>query len=668
MRKKSIRKDLTQKLIGCFVVIFILVFGGTYFLVNKSLINIKNNTLQNIITEHSNNINEKLNSLVQVATTIATDETISDMTLTPKEKEERLLKYTKELGIRSIGIVDAKGNLVSTDGFKNNIAERDYFKNAMEKGLVHISNPSFVSGTDDQIIFIGVPLKNDGKSVGVITCTFESSFLSEQIKNVKYLDGIGKAYILNGEGRVIASDDFEEVREGKNYINEAKENNAPTDLTSIHEKMILGEGNVESFKGESKKYIAYTPIADTDNWSIALEIDKSAYEKENKFIIMNFVIIGIIAIILLGVVSAFIGRSLGKRLNILKDDIEVLAKGIFNKELDKKELEEADEIGDIFRALETTQNSMVSMVKEVKDKVNLLTEQSSILESVSEDILSGSSNIASAMDEAAEATTNQAENIMDINNNMDSFGKNINYMIENVKGLSKSASGIEHTIDDGNSNIEQLGIAVDKFEKSFNKFNEAIVKMNNRIASIGNITTTIEDIAKQTEMLALNATIEAARAGEAGRGFSVVADQVRQLAEQSKSSVSEIGSIVNNVSSECKEMIELTSDVNLQVVVQREKIDGTVDSFKNIAELLDEIAPKINSLSELSNENGKKKEEMLEMIESVSAVAEELSATIEEVAATTEEFNNSGKHVNSVSNKVIDSIGELNKRVDDFTI
>ncbi len=86
--------------------------------------------------------------------------------------------------IRSIGMIYADGNLVFTDGFKLNVSNKDYFSVAMKNKATYRSNPSFVKGTDEQIIFVAVPLINNGKTVGAMTCTFDSSFLLQDIKSL----------------------------------------------------------------------------------------------------------------------------------------------------------------------------------------------------------------------------------------------------------------------------------------------------------------------------------------------------------------------------------------------------------------------------------------------------------------------------------------------------
>ena len=267
MKKKSIKGELIKKLSVIFATVILAAFTGTHIIVNKSLTKIKNTSLQSIMDEQSKVITEKLEVLMQTTKAIATDDVINNMDISFEDKLNKLNTYTKELNIRSIGLVDLEGNLQSSDGYKNNIAQRDYFINLTSgKQSTYISNPAFVKDSDEQIIFIGVPLKNGDKIVGIMTCTYDSSFLSNNIKHVKYLDGTGTAYILNKNGLVLASDKFEDVREAKNYIKEAENNSELKQMAEVHKKMISGQKNVEIFKYDSQKYIAYSPIKGTDNW------------------------------------------------------------------------------------------------------------------------------------------------------------------------------------------------------------------------------------------------------------------------------------------------------------------------------------------------------------------------------------------------------------------
>jgi methyl-accepting chemotaxis protein len=227
---------------------------------------------------------------------------------------------------------------------------------------------------------------------------------------------------------------------------------------------------------------------------------------------------------------------------------------------------------------------------------------------------------------------------------MEEMAVGISRIAESSSTVSEASVETAKEAAAGNEAIQKVVYQMDSIRASVTSSSQAVKELGMRSQEIGQIVGAITDIADQTNLLALNAAIEAARAGEHGRGFAVVADEVRKLAEQSRVSADQIANLIT----------EIQEDTN-RVVLAIEKGNAEVDSGIRVVEAAGEAFEKIlNSVQHVADQ-----------IQEVSAAAEEMSASTEEVTASVEEMSriarDSSQHSQSVVGASEEQLGIINE-------
>ena len=333
----------------------------------------------------------------------------------------------------------------------------------------------------------------------------------------------------------------------------------------------------------------------------------------------NAMIIGCVAI-LLAIATAIIASSgltklIATPMRQLESYVQEITKG--NLAIDAVKVSNKDEIGQLANAMNEMKDTLRSLISNLSDSANHLSATSEELTASTAEVNQAATVMLEGAKEGAENATATAKSANECAIAMDETATAVQKIAESSQQLHSAASHTEEIATAGTKNIHHAGEQMVSIYESTKLTTELIHKLSKQSEEIESITQVITGITDQTNLLALNAAIEAARAGEHGKGFAVVADEVRKLAEESNTSASKIVALTSEIQRDTK---------NVEDAIEK--------SLKNVESGVEIIGVAGNSFDNIVNAIGNMKAQ----IEDVSAVTQQISATAEEVAASVSEI------------------------------
>lgn len=552
---------------------------------------------------------------------------ISDKGLQKSDIGSRLVPFNNQFDFKSflVGFEDTK-EVVQSEGWVPpadwDPHTRDWYVELKRTEKTGLSAPFIHSQYKTPALVLNSPLFSGGRFSGAVSTTLDMATLIKAVETK--IGRTGYSFIIYKDGTIIANPD-------KSLIMKA---NAFDKMPGFKELTASSDNGIYeySFGGSSK--LLYYYVVPSNGWICAITIDKDEVllpiKKQITAVVTTGVILSVIcALVLLGLlIYGF--QPLNRLVAMFKDVAE--GEGDLTKRLDESGKDELSFAGQYFN----------KFVLKLSDSLRQVIKLSS-------DASNESNNINSTIEVMASELHKQAEDIIGLAGAMEEMNATVKQVAENANSAAVQAEATKDNAGLGKKAVDDTMEMMEHINDSVSESATVISRMAESVMQINEITTVISDIADQTNLLALNAAIEAARAGEHGRGFAVVADEVRKLAERTQTATGEISKMVKEVQIESENvnisikngvgMVEKGKDV---ARISNEKLDSIIDAAVTTLDMVtlmataseeqaattSEISNSISDISEASQKAEHQLNDLVEVARNLRKLSETLRETV----------------------------------------
>lgn len=466
-----------------------------------------------------------------------------------------------------------------------------------------------------------------------------------------------------GEGSQVAfvtSDGAELSQDGSREIHFSDTDFYPVAVESEEDR-----GIIENVKQNGVEYLfLFCKLEDTGAMVCAL-IPNALILKQVQSIRYIALVVVIIACIIAFLIGGGLSLSINSSIGYFIKELEQVAKGNIGTRFKVKKKDE-------FQKLASHMNQMLDSVMELLTKARDVSKEVSFsvdrVTGSSQVIAESTNHISAAMEEIETGLTQQAEDTVAGVDKLEGLADQIGRVEKETREIKDIADSTQLSINDSVHQMGELRGSAEETTRITREVIANIESLNEKTKEIDIIIDTINSISDETSLLSLNASIEAAKAGEAGRGFVVVADSIKKLAEQSMEATGEIRSIVEKINQETELVVDIANQASDIIGQQAVAVSDTQVSFDSMSKEVGLLLDKVNSIIENVARMQDDKEVSVDKMQNISAVTEEVVASVSTVTNKTQQQVTIVNELQGLSEKLSEQAGLLDASMKQFTM
>uniref|UniRef100_B8J153 Methyl-accepting chemotaxis sensory transducer n=1 Tax=Desulfovibrio desulfuricans (strain ATCC 27774 / DSM 6949 / MB) TaxID=525146 RepID=B8J153_DESDA len=562
--------------------------------------------------------------------------------------------------LAAVGLLSPEGVVVGHSnpaGINTNLSERPYFKAAMQGKSSVLNARSKVSGAVTTVM--AAPVMNDGKVLGVVYGTVDLTMFSAETVDAVRLGQTGTSFVYDGSGLLL-------MHPNKDYVGDEDGN-----LDWVRQILEKRNGNL-SYTWDGKEKLAYFQEIPDMDWLVVLSMERSEVLAPAAVLLRGNLMLMLAIVLVVGLIVFTVARSITTALKNEEAFVGRVAEGQFEMSDQQRAVHEkcvarTDEIGGLSRGVGIMTENLQKFLSESEQRAQeaqKATEEArqamheaeearraaegarrdgmlaaaEQLEEVASVLSSASTELSAQIEQSDRGAAESAQRLSEAATAMNEMNATVQEVARNAGAASIASAETREKAQHGSSIVAQSLQSIEGVRHISGQLKEDMTQLNEHTRDITRIMGVISDIADQTNLLALNAAIEAARAGEAGRGFAVVADEVRKLAEKTMASTLDVSSVIKAI---------------------QDSTQKSTASAENAVE-------QINRTTELADMSGQALQEIVATVDATADQVHAIATASEEQSAASEEINLSIVQVNDMARQTADAMGEAARAVSDL--